>query len=337
MLSREVQLVRRPQGPPVAEDFRVVERDVPPPGEGQVLVRNRWMAVDPAMRGRMDDAKSYVPPFALDAAMEGPAIGEVVASDDPAFAPGDMVFSRLGWREAFVGPGSALQKRDCTHLPPQAWLGFAGMTGLTAYAGLFRIGQLKPGDTVFVSAATGGVGSLVCQMAKVKGHKVIGSAGGAEKAAFLRGRLGLDGVIDYKAEANLTKALAREVKAIGADGIDLYFDNVGGDHLHAAIALAKPFARMAICGMISQYNSAGHVTPPRNLTLVMGKRLRLEGFIAFDHHDLDQHLVADMIAWHRAGLLDPVETVFEGIECSLDAFNALFDGSSMGRTLVRLG
>lgn len=337
MLSREVQLVRRPQGTPVAEDFRVVERDVPAPGEGQVLVRNRWMAVDPAMRGRMDDAKSYVPPFALDAAMEGPAIGEVVASDDPAFAPGDMVFSRLGWREAFATPGSALQKRDCTHLPPQAWLGFAGMTGLTAYAGLFRIGQLKPGDTVFVSAATGGVGSLVCQMAKLKGHKVIGSAGGAEKAAFLRDRLGLDGVIDYKAEANLTKALAREVKAIGADGIDLYFDNVGGDHLHAAIALAKPFARMAICGMISQYNSAGHVTPPRNLTLIMGKRLRLEGFIAFDHHDLDQHLVADMIAWHRAGLLDPVETVFEGIERSLDAFNALFDGSSMGRTLVRLG
>lgn len=337
MLSREVQLVRRPQGTPVAEDFRVVERDVPAPGEGQVLVRNRWMAVDPAMRGRMDDAKSYVPPFALNAAMEGPAIGEVIASDDPVFAPSDMVFSRLGWREAFVAPGSALQKRDCTHLPPQAWLGFAGMTGLTAYAGLFRIGQLKPGDTVFVSAATGGVGSLVCQMAKLKGHKVIGSAGGAEKAAFLRDRLGLDGVIDYKAEANLTKALAREVKAIGADGIDLYFDNVGGDHLHAAIALAKPFARMAICGMISQYNSAGHVTPPRNLTLIMGKRLRLEGFIAFDHHDLDQHLVADMIAWHRAGLLDPVETVFEGIERSLDAFNALFDGSSMGRTLVRLG
>lgn len=337
MLSREIQLVRRPQGTPVAEDFRAFERDLPSPGEGEVLVRNRWMAVDPAMRGRMDDAKSYVPPFALEAAMEGPAIGEVIESNDPSFAPGDMVFSRLGWREAFVAPASALQKRDCTHLPPQAWLGFAGMTGLTAYAGLFRIGQLKPGDTVFVSAATGGVGSLVCQMAKLKGHKVIGAAGGAEKAAFLRDRLGLDGVIDYKAEANLTKALAREVKAIGADGIDLYFDNVGGDHLHAAIALANPHARMAICGMISQYNSAGHVTPPRNLTLIMGKRLRLEGFIAFDHHDLDQHLVADMTAWHRAGLLDPVETVFDGIERALDAFDALFDGSSMGRTLVRLG
>ena len=216
MRSREIHLVRRPAGAPVAGDFATVEREVAVPGAGEVLVRNRWMAVDPAMRGRMDDAKSYVPPFALDAPMEGPAIGEVVASNDPGFTPGDMVFSRLGWREAFVTPGEALRKRDCTVLPPQAYLGFAGMTGLTAYAGLFRVGQLKPGDVVFVSAASGGVGSLVCQMAKLKGHKVIGSAGGAAKAAFLRDRLKLDGVIDYKAEPNLTKALARETKAIGA-------------------------------------------------------------------------------------------------------------------------
>ena len=144
-------------------------------------------------------------------------------------------------------------------------------------------------------------------------------------------------MIDYKVEPNLTKALARETKAIGAEGIDLYFDNVGGDHLHAAIAVAKPFARMAICGMISQYNAAGQVTPPRNLTLIMGKRLRLEGFIALDHFDIEQHFLADVSAWHRAGLLDPVETVFDGIDQALAAFNALFDGSSMGRTLVRLG
>ncbi len=336
MKSREIHLVRRPTGTPVGEDFATVARDVASPGEGEVLVRNLWMAVDPAMRGRMDDAKSYVPPFALDAPMEGPAIGEVLASNDPDFAPGDRVFSRLGWREAFVAPGTALQKRDCSVLPPQAYLGFAGMTGLTAYAGLFRVGQLKPGDVVFVSAASGGVGSLVCQMAKLKGHQVIGAAGGEAKAAFLRDRLRLDGVIDYKAEPNLTKALAREAKALGTEGVDLYFDNVGGDHLHAAIAVAKPFARMAICGMISQYNSAGQVTPPRNLTLIMGKRLRLEGFIALDHFDLEPHFLADVKAWHQAGLLEPVETVFDGIDHALDAFNALFDGSSMGRTLVRL-
>ncbi len=336
MKSREIHLVRRPTGTPVGEDFATVARDVASPGEGEVLVRNLWMAVDPAMRGRMDDAKSYVPPFALDAPMEGPAIGEVLASNDPDFAPGDRVFSRLGWREAFVAPGKVLQKRDCSVLPPQAYLGFAGMTGLTAYAGLFRVGQLKPGDVVFVSAASGGVGSLVCQMAKLKGHQVIGAAGGEAKAAFLRDRLRLDGVIDYKAEPNLTKALAREARALGTEGVDLYFDNVGGDHLHAAIAVAKPFARMAICGMISQYNSAGQVTPPRNLTLIMGKRLRLEGFIALDHFDLEPHFLADVKAWHQAGLLEPVETVFDGIDHALDAFDALFDGSSMGRTLVRL-
>ena len=195
---------------------------------------------------------------------------------------------------------------------------------------------LKAGDVVFVSAATGGVGSLACQIAQIKGHKVIGAAGGARKAAFLRDELRLDGVIDYKAEPNLTKALAREVKAIGASGIDVYFDNVGGDHLHAAIALANPFARMAICGMISQYNAAGAVTPPRNLTQIMTKRLRLEGYIVTDHLDLEAQFLADMTQWHREGLLKPVETVLEGIDQAVDAFLGLFTGASLGRTLVKL-
>ena len=337
MISREILLKRRPQGAPVPADFDMVERQVPEPREGEVTVRNRFMAVDPAMRGRMDDAPSYVPPFRLDETMEGPAIGEVVASRDPGFKPGDMVFSRKAWREAFTVPAADLQLRDCSVLPPEAWLGLAGVTGLTAYAGMIRVGALKPGDVVFVSAASGGVGSLACQIARIKGHKVIGSAGGAQKTAYLRDELKLDGVIDYKAEPNLTKALAREVRAIGAKGIDLYFDNVGGDHLHAAIALANPFARMAICGMISQYNTAGAVTPPRNLTLIMGKRLRLEGYIATDHLDLEQHFLADMKAWHQAGLLRQTETIHEGIGNAVTAFLGLFDGSNLGRTLVRLG
>lgn len=337
MISREVQLKRRPQGAPVPADFALASREVPPPAEGEVMVRNLWMAVDPAMRGRMDDAPSYVPPFRLDAAMEGPTIGEVIESRDPAFKPGDRVFHRLGWREAATAPASAFSPRDCTALSPQAWLGLGGITGLTAWAGMLKVGGLKPGDTVFVSAASGGVGSLACQIAKLKGHKVIGSAGGARKADFLRDELKLDGVIDYKAESNLTKALAREVKAIGAKGIDLYFDNVGGDHLHAAIALANPFARLSICGMISQYNAAGTVTPPRNLTLIMGKRLRLEGFIATDFLDQEQHFLADMIAWHRAGLLNQAETVFEGLDNALSAFLGLFEGANLGRALVRLG
>jgi NADPH-dependent curcumin reductase CurA len=337
MQSREMQLKRRPVGAPVAEDFALVAVDLPPPGPGEVQVRNLWMAVDPAMRGRMNDAKSYVPPFALDAAMEGPAIGEVVASNDPGFAPSDLVFSRLGWREAFNAPASALQQRDRTALPPQAYLGFAGSTGLTAYAGLLRIADLRAGDVVFVSAASGAVGSIACQIARIKGARVIGSAGGERKKAFLLDTVGVDAAIDYKAEANLTKALAREVRAIGANGIDVNFENVGGDHLQAALALANPKARFAICGMISQYNVTDAPAVPRNLTMIMTKSLRLEGYIVLDHMDLEEQFLADMKAWHAAGLINQVETVHDGIERSLDAFNGLFNGDNLGRTLVKLG
>lgn len=337
MKSREMQLKRRPVGMPVAEDFALVTTDVPPPSPGEVQVRNLWMAVDPAMRGRMSDAKSYVPPFALDAAMEGPAIGEVVASADADFAPGDLVFSRLGWREAFNAPASALRHRDRTRLPPQAYLGFAGSTGLTAYAGLLRIAQLREGDVVFVSAASGAVGSIACQIARIKGCKVIGSAGGPRKKAFLEDVIGVDAAIDYKAEPNLTKALAREVKAIGASGIDVNFENVGGDHLQAALALANPRARFAICGMISQYNVTEPPSAPRNLTMLMTKSIRMEGYIVLDHMDLEPQFLADMIAWHDAGLIRQAETVHEGIERSLDALWGLFSGDNLGRTLVRLG
>ncbi|MFM5931968.1 MAG: NADP-dependent oxidoreductase [Novosphingobium sp.] len=334
--SREVQLKRRPVGSPVDADFAVVSTSVPPPGPGEVQVRNLYMAVDPAMRGRMSDAKSYIPPFALDAAMEGPAIGEVLASNDPGFAPGDLVFSRLGWREVFNAPASALQQRDRGSLPPSAYLGFAGSTGLTAYAGLLRIAQVKEGDVVFVSAASGAVGSIACQIARIKGARVIGSAGGARKKAFLLDELGLDAAIDYKAEDNLTKALAREVKAIGATGIDVNFENVGGDHLQAAIALANPHARMAICGMISQYNVTDAPTVPRNLTMIMTKSLRLEGYIVLHHMDLEPQFLADMTAWHAAGLIRQSETVHDGIDNALAAFNGLFSGANLGRTLVKL-
>ena len=337
MQSTEIHLVTRPVGMPDDSHFATVTVDVPPPADGEVQVRNLFMAVDPAMRGRMFDAKSYVPPFALNEPMQGPAIGEVTMSRHPDFAPGDLVFSRLGWREMFNAPAAALEHRDRSALPPSAYLTFAGVTGLTAYAGLLHVGGLKPGDVVFVSAATGGVGSLVCQIARIKGHKVIGAAGGARKAAFLKEELGLHGAIDYRAEPNLTKALAREVKAIGEKGIDLYFDNVGGEHLHAAIALANDHARFPICGMISQYNLAGDAPmSPRNLMLMMGKRIRMQGFIATDHMNLWSHFTADMTAWHKAGLLQSAETVHHGIDKALTAFFALFTGENLGRALVKL-
>lgn len=336
MQSREMHLKRRPTGTPVAEDFALVTVDVPPPAAGEVQVRNLFMAIDPAMRGRMNEAKSYVPPFQIDAPMEGPAIGEVVASEDPGFAPGDLVFSRLGWREVFNAPAAALEHRDRDALPPSAYLGFAGSTGLTAYSGLLRIAALKPDDVVFVSAASGAVGSIVCQIAKIKGNKVIAAAGGPRKKAFLLEELGVDAAIDYKAEPNLTKALAREVKAIGATGIDVNFENVGGDHLQAALALANVRARFAICGMISQYNSMEAPTVPRNLTQLMTRSIRMEGFIVLDQRDLEPQFLADMTAWHKAGLIRQAETVFDGLDKSLDAFWSLFTGGNLGRTLVKL-
>ena len=337
MQSREIQLKRRPVGTPVAEDFAIVSVDLPPPAESEVQVRNLWMAVDPAMRGRMNEGKSYVPPFVLDAPMEGPAIGEVVLSNDPDFAPGDLVFSRLGWREGFNAPGSAVQHRDKGALPDQAWLCFAGMPGLTAYAGLMRIAQMKAGDVVFVSAASGAVGSIACQIARNMGNKVIGSAGGQDKVAFLREVLKVDAAIDYKAEPNLTKALAREVKAIGATGIDVYFENVGGDHLQAALSLANDFARFAVCGMISQYNVTDAPVVPRNLTMIMTKRIRMEGYIALDHMDLEAEMAEQMIAWNSAGQMASAETIYEGIDKALDAFWGLFTGANIGRTMVKLG
>ncbi len=331
MRSREWRLERRPDGTPVADDFSFAEVDVPAPVAGEVQVRNLWMTMDPAMRGRMSEARSYVPPFELGRAMEGPAIGEVIASADPGFAAGDLVFSRLGWREVFTAPAARLEKRG-RDLPPQAWLGFAGMTGLTAWLGLFQVAQLREGDTLFVSAASGGVGSVACQIARARGARVIGSAGGARKMAFLRDTLKLDGVIDYKAEASLTKALAREAP----DGIDVYFDNVGGEHLRAALAVANRRARFALCGMISQYNTT---TPegPRNITQAITKELRLEGFIALNHLDRMDAFLADVRAWHAAGELTQAETVHEGLAAALDAFNGLFDGSGLGKTLVRIG
>jgi NADPH-dependent curcumin reductase CurA len=331
-VSREIRLERRPVGAPVAGDFSAAAVDLPEPGPGEVQVRNLWMTVDPAMRGRMSEARSYVPPFELGKAMEGPAVGEVVASNDPGFAPGDLVWSRLGWREAFNAPAAALEKKERT-LPPQAYLGFAGMTGLTAYVGLLHVAALKPGDVVFVSAASGGVGSIVCQIAKLKGHKVIGAAGGAHKTAFLKERLGVDEVIDYKAEPSLTKALARAAP----EGIDVYFDNVGGDHLQAALAIANRRARFALCGMISAYNSTEPPAAPRNLTQAVVKELRLEGFIVLNHLHHQPRFLADVTEWHRAGTLSQADTVYEGIDRALDAFSALFTGEGLGKLVVRLG
>ncbi len=330
--SHEIRLRSRPTGLPTPDNFELTQVILPPPGPGEVQVRNLWMTVDPYMRGRMNDVRSYVPPFQIGEPLQGGAVGEVIASDDPAFAVGQTVQSFLGWREAFNAPAGAVQKLDTHGLPLQAFLGVAGMPGLTAYAGLLRTAALKDGDVVFVSAAAGAVGQVVCQIAKIKGHTVIGSAGGAEKAAYLTS-IGVDHVIDYKAEPDLTAALLRAAP----DGIDVYFDNVGGAHLEAALVAARPFARFALCGMISQYNATDLGAGVRGLIMAIGKQLRLEGFIVSSHADLQGAFVADLAGWIAQGKLTWRETVEEGIAKAPAAFIKLFTGENLGKMLVRLG
>jgi NADPH-dependent curcumin reductase CurA len=329
--SREVRLKSRPQGVPTAANFEVASVELPAPGPGEVQVRNSWMTVDPYMRGRMNDVKSYAPPFQIGEAMQGGAVGEVVASNDPAFKAGDAVQSFFGWREAFNAPAGAVQKLETYGLPPQAFLGVAGMPGLTAYVGLLKIAALKPGDVVFVSAAAGAVGQVVCQIAKVKGNTVIGSAGGADKVAYLK-EIGVDHVIDYKAESDLTAALLRAAP----DGIDVYFENVGGAHMEAALNAAKPFARFALCGMISQYNATDIGPGIRGLIQAVGKQLRLEGFIVSSHQDMAPAFLKDMSEWIGSGRVKWRETVETGIDKAPDAFLKLFKGENLGKMLVKL-
>ena len=329
--SREIRLKNRPRGLPTAETFELATVELPAPGPGEVQVRNQWMTVDPYMRGRMNDVQSYTPPFALGKAMDGGAVGEVIASNDPSLKAGDLVQSGLGWREAFNAPASTVQKLDPMGLPPQTFLGAAGMPGLTAYVGLLKIAALKEGDVVFVSGAAGAVGSMVAQIAKAKGHTVIGSAGGPEKIAFLK-EIGVDHAIDYKAETDLTAALAKAAPG----GIDVYFDNVGGDHLIAALNAAKPFGRFALCGAISMYNATEMPAGPRNLVMMVGKQLRMEGFIVSTSWDMMPAFLRDLSQWAKDGKVTWKETVFEGIEKAPDAFVGLFKGENLGKMLVKL-
>jgi NADPH-dependent curcumin reductase CurA len=351
--SREIRLRSRPAGMPVVDNFEVAIVSVPDPAPGEVQVRNLWMTVDPYMRNRMidrapnapprDDRISEIaasnatmfgwrPPFELGEVLQGGAIGKVVASNDESLGPGAVVSSWLGWRELFNTPAGTLEKLETFGLPLETLLGVAGMPGLTAWVGLSKIAALKPGDVVFVSAASGAVGSVACQIAKIKGHTVIGSAGGTRKSAFLED-IGVDRVIDYKAANNLTEALLRAAP----NGIDVYFDNVGGEHLEAALAAANPFARFALCGMISQYNTAGLPAGPRNIMFAVGKSIRLEGFNISSHLELMPEFRKRMSTWIREGKVTWKETVEHGIESAPSAFIKLFKGENFGKMLVKLG
>ncbi|GAA2743701.1 NADP-dependent oxidoreductase [Kitasatospora cinereorecta] len=330
--GREWHLAARPQGWPTPADFALVEAPVRQPGAGQILVRNAYLSVDPYMRGRMNDVKSYVPPFALGEAMDGGAVGYVVASQAEGFEVGDAVLHGLGWREYATLDAARAVKVDPQLAPLSAYLGVLGMTGLTAYAGLLAVGSLQEGDTVFVSGAAGAVGSLVGQIARLKGAKrVIGSAGSAAKVAKLVDEYGFDAAFNYKDGA------VRDLLAEAApDGIDVYFDNVGGDHLEAAIGALNLRGRAVLCGAIAQYNDTTPPAGPRNLALAIGKRLRLEGMLVGDHYGLQPQFLADMAGWLGSGDLRSAETVVEGFEHSVDAFIGMLRGDNTGKMVVKL-
>jgi len=328
--AREVRLKSRPVGMPELSNFEVATVQLPDPGPGEVLVRNSWMSVDPYMRGRMYDRPSYVPPFALGEALQGGAIGTVVKSNDPKFAPGDLVDSMFGWREAFVAPAAGLNKLPQTGVPPQAFLGVLGMPGMTAYSSFHRIGEPKAGDVVLVSAAGGAVGATVCQIAKIRGCTVVAMAGSDAKLDWLRTR-GIDAGINYK-----VGNLLENVRAAAPKGIDIYFDNVGGEHLEVALEAARPFARFIECGMISIYNAKEPPAAPRNLAYVVGKRIKMQGFIVVDYIDMRDQFIADMSQWVKDGQIKWEETVENGVERAPQAFLNLFTGANAGKMLVKL-
>jgi NADPH-dependent curcumin reductase CurA len=328
--AREIRLKSRPSGLPEAANFELATVELADPGPGEVLVRNNWMSVDPYMRGRMYDRPSYVPPFQLGEALQGGAIGTVAASNNPKFTPGDLVESMLGWREAFVNSGAALTKLPQAGVPPQAYLGVLGMPGMTAYSSFHRIGDPKAGDIVFVSGAAGAVGATVCQIAKIRGCTVVASAGSDRKLEWLKS-IGVDATVNYK-----KGDLLENLRAAAPKGIDIYFDNVGGDHLEAALEVARPFARFIECGMISIYNDTTPQPGPRNMAYIVGKRIKMQGFIVSDFLDMREQFFTDMTQWVKSGAVRSEETVENGIDNAPKAFLNLFAGANTGKMLVKL-
>ena len=331
MKSREIHLNAYLKGAPRTENYSVVEADIPSPAEGQVTVRNLFISVDPYMRGRMSGIKTYIDPFKLGAVMEGGAVGEVVESRFEGLKPGDHVMSMLGWREGYTVSGKAVQKLDTSLLPPQAFLGIAGLTGLTAYVGIRRIIDLQAGETMWMSAGAGAVGSAGIQFAKAMGANVVATAGGKDKCDYLK-TIGADHAIDYKATDDLTGA----IRAAAPGGIDGYFENVGGTHFTAALNTLKQAGRMAACGMIQRYNDAEPASITDNLTFIVGKSLKIQGFIVSNHLDIQPAFIKDLSSWMMAGKIVPAETILDGIDRAPEAFTGLFSGLNKGKMLVRV-
>ncbi len=329
--GREVHLASRPVGEPTADNFELVEAEVRAPSDGEVLVRNSFVSVDPYMRARMNDVKSYLPPFKVGEVMDGGAVGEVVESRSPELAAGDTVLHQKGWREYATGKAGGFRRVDPQLAPPSAYLGVLGTTGFTAWIGLVDIAQMKEGDVVFVSGAAGAVGSVAGQVAKLRGAaRVIGSAGSDEKVRHVLDDLGFDAAFNYKAAP-----VHHQLRTAAPEGIDVYFDNVGGDHLEAAISEFNNHGRAALCGAISQYNDVEPPSGPRNLGLVVPRRLTLRGYIILDHMDRYGAFIKEVGPWLASGAVRTRETIVDGIEQAPDAFIGLLRGENTGKMLVR--
>lgn len=330
--NREIHLASRPDGTPVPTDFALVERELPEPAEGQILVRNTWMSVDPYMRERMDEGDSYLPAFALGAALDGAAVGEVIASRAEAVPVGTSVAHVSGWREHAVLDASAATVIDTELAPPEYYLGALGTTGLTAYAALTEVAPVKAGDVVFISAAAGAVGSVAGQLARRLGaSKVVGSAGGPVKTAKLTDDFGFDAAIDYRAGS-----LAGQLAAAAPDGVDVYVDNVGGDHLTAAIDALRPGGRIAMVGAISGYNATAPVPGPANLFALAAKDATLRGMLVSSYFHLFGEWIGKAAAMLQEGSLHTEHTVAEGLERAPEAFIGMMRGTNIGKMLVRL-
>jgi len=329
---RQIVLARRPEGMPVPEDFRLVEAEMPVPGEGEFVVAMRVGSVDPAIRGFLDDRPSYIEPVALGAPINGMSLGEVVESNNADYPVGTYIRAFATWQDHYVLSGESWGLEKVHQQPGTAlhhYMGALGPVGLTAWVGLFAVGEAKPGDTVVVSAAAGATGSTVGQIAKARGCRVIGIVGSAEKAQVIRD-LGFDAAIDYRA----TPDIAAEIAKAAPDGVDVYFDNVGGEMLEAILPLMRLHGRVAVCGMIGQYNDADHPYGVKTLWQLVVNRIRMQGFITYDYPDVLAQAQAELDQWVAEGKLRPLANVRDGFETLPEAFIDLMSGRTIGKTLV---
>ena len=336
-INRQILLASRPQGEPTADNFQLVERPLPELAEGQVLVRNHYLSLDPYMRGRMNEGKSYAQPQPLGEVMIGGTVGEVVASRNAHFQVGDKVVGMGGWQDYQLVDASqrgVLQKVDTTHVPLSAYLGAVGMPGVTGWYGLVKIINPQPGETVVVSAASGAVGGAVGQLAKVRGARAVGIAGGADKCRYVVEELGFDACIDYKAHNGDTRSLAKALKDACPDGIDGYFENVGGWIMDAVMLRMNAFSRIALCGMIAGYDGAP--LPMANPALMLINRMKIEGFIVSEHMEVWPDALKELGTLVGTGKLRPRETIAQGIAAAPEAFLGLLKGKNFGKQLVKL-